>query len=148
MDGSPNDFHTSLRYSKEYRLLRHADYDRVYKQGRRHFSPIMTFFYLERASASTVPHAHPRIGITVGRALGGAVVRNRIKRRMREAVNARIADFCCPETQPGAVDVVINPKKIVLTADFNLVLAEVGRGFLQIRKQMAMVAAARAEAAR
>ena len=30
------------------RLLRHADFERVYKQGRRHFSASMTVFYLDR----------------------------------------------------------------------------------------------------
>lgn len=129
-------------YPKEYRLLKHADYDRVYKQGRRHFSPIMTFFYLERSSSATVAHdkacAHDkaRVGITVGRALGGAVVRNRIKRRVREAVRAHMAELCAAPQRP--VDVVINPKKIVLSAEFSQVLAEVGRGFSQIRRQLAL----------
>lgn len=120
-------------YPKEYRLLKHADYDRVYKQGRRHFSPIMTFFYLERTPNAAVAHAHPRVGITVGRALGGAVVRNRIKRRMREAVREHIASFCADPAYP--VDVVINPKKTVLTAEFPNILSEVARGFSQLRKQ-------------
>ncbi|MEO8727201.1 MAG: ribonuclease P protein component [Acidobacteriaceae bacterium] len=125
-------------YPKEYRLLKHADYDRVYKQGRRHFSPIMTFFYLERPSSATVAHVHDkaRVGITVGRALGCAVVRNRIKRRMREAVRAHMAEFCA--APHPLVDVVINPKKIVLSAEFSQVLAEVGRGFSQIRRQLAL----------
>lgn len=129
----------SSDYPKEYRLLKHADYDRVYKQGRRHFSPIMTFFYLERTPNVTVAHRHPRVGITVGRALGGAVVRNRIKRRMREAVRAHIASFCAEPVYP--VDVVINPKKTVLTAEFSNILAEVARGFSQLRKQLGISAA-------
>jgi ribonuclease P protein component len=135
----------TLRYSKEFRLLKHADYDRVYKQGRRHFSPIMTFFYLERASgpeqgdadaSSRFVPAHPRVGITVGRALGGAVVRNRIKRRMREAVRAELANLCADPAPE--VDVVINPKKAVLTAEFPQVRSEVARGFSQLRKQLAI----------
>jgi ribonuclease P protein component len=121
-------------YDKEHKLLRHAEYDRVYKKGRRHFSPLMTFFYLESASAD-----HPRVGITVGRALGGAVVRNRIKRRMREAVRAHLPSLC---TSPApAVDIVINPKKVAQTAEFPALLQEVERGFAQVRKQMAIAAA-------
>jgi ribonuclease P protein component len=93
----------------------------------------MTFFYLKSVGCN-----HPRVGITVGRALGGAVVRNRIKRRMREAVRAHLAALC--EAPAPAVDIVINPKKTVLTAEFDALLREVARGFAQVRKQMAITA--------
>ena len=52
-----------------------------------------------------------RVGFTVGKVLGGAVVRNRMKRRLREAV--RLHGMI-----PAAMDVVINPKKSLLTAEF------------------------------
>ncbi|PYX73212.1 MAG: hypothetical protein DMG72_13440, partial [Acidobacteria bacterium] len=55
------------RFPRSARLLRHADFERVYK-GRRHFSPYMTVFYLRRDQGEG-----PRVGFTVGRALGGAV---------------------------------------------------------------------------
>jgi ribonuclease P protein component len=137
--GASQNPESPLRYSKEYRLLKHADYDRVYKQGRRHFSPLMTFFFLERETSGS-----PRVGITVGRALGGAVVRNRIKRRMREAVRATLAEFT--DGLAVSADVVINPKKNVLTAEFDKITAEVTRGFAQVRKQLAIAAAQRQEA--
>jgi ribonuclease P protein component len=105
-------------------LLKHSDFDRVYKQGRRHFSPHMTVFYLRQAEGE------PRIGFTVGRLLGGAVERNRIRRRLREAVRLRRAAL------KDAVDVVINPKKSVLTADFPVVLEEVSRAFDVIVKKL------------
>lgn len=108
------------------RLLRHADFERVYKQGRRHFSANMTVFYTRRADGEGM-----RVGFTVGRALGGAVDRNRMKRRLREAV--RIT-----RPVPGpAVDVVINPKKAVRTAEFAVLLAEVGRAFEVVGQKMA-----------
>jgi len=136
MAGPPSSPAGKLRYSKQYRLLKHADYQRVYKQGRRHFSPLMTFFYCEREvmrdGQQLVPEL-PRVGITVGRALGGAVVRNRLKRRMRQAVRAHLSELL---RQPmPSVDVVINPKKSLLTAEFDAVDTEVARGFQQIRKQ-------------
>ena len=53
-----------------------------------------------------------RVGFTVGKVLGGAVVRNRMKRRLREAV--RLHGMI-----PAAMDVVINPKKSLLTADLS-----------------------------
>jgi ribonuclease P protein component len=110
------------------RLLKHADFERVYKQGRRHFSPHMTVFY--RAQDGDALQRSARVGFTVGRVLGGAVERNRIKRRLREAVRLRRA------TLQSAVDIVINPKKSVLTLEFALVLEEVGRAFDAIAKAM------------
>ncbi len=71
-----------------------------------------------------------RIGFTVGRVLGGAVERNRIKRRLREAVRLQRAVL------KGAVDVVINPKKSVLTLEFSVVLEEVGRALDVIAKKL------------
>ena len=77
----------------------------------------------EKTPARTPALRGPRIGFTVGRALGGAVQRNRMKRRLREAVRMSLP------TSGIAADVVINPKKSVLTADFADVLNEVKRAF-------------------
>jgi len=110
-------------FPRTARLLRHADFDRVYKQGKRHFASHITVFYLRRT-----PTGGPRIGFTVGRVLGGAVERNRMKRRLREAVRA------CYPGNDLAVDVVINPRKSLLTAEFSELLAQVERAFEVIRK--------------
>jgi ribonuclease P protein component len=112
------------RFPRGARLLKHSDFDRVYKQGKRHFSPHMTVFYLRRAEGDT------RVGFTVGRVLGGAVQRNRIKRRLREAVRLRRLMLKAP------VDVVINPKKSVLTVEFPVVVEEVSRAFDVIGKKL------------
>jgi ribonuclease P protein component len=112
-------------------LLRHADFERVYKLGRRHFSASMTVFYLSRpgANAARPVASGLRIGFTVGRALGGAVQRNRMKRRLREAV--RIT------RRPGVdADVVINPKKSLLTVEFADVVNEVSRAFVVIEQKL------------
>jgi len=123
-----------ISFPRSGRLLRHADFERVYKQGRRHFSATMTVFYLARTvvepSGSKLVHPGPRVGFTVGRALGEAVVRNRMKRRLREAV--RLAQVA----QAGAVDVVINPKKSLLGAEFAAVLNEVKRAFVVIEQRV------------
>ena len=118
-------------FSRSGRLLKRSDFDRVYKQGRRHFSSNMTVFYLRQAEADA-PDKSARVGFTVGRVLGGAVERNRIKRRLREAVRQRRAAL----KGAGAVDVVINPKKSVLTLEFSVVLEEVGRALDVIAKKL------------
>jgi len=113
------------KFPRTARLLRHSDFERVYKQGKRHFSPRMTMFYLRRDEGEGL-----RIGFTVGRVLGGAVVRNRIRRRMREAVRLRRPVEFAP------VDVVINPKRSVLQVAFEDLVAEVGRGFEVIAQKL------------
>jgi ribonuclease P protein component len=85
----------------------------------------MTVFYLRRAEGDSL-----RVGFTVGRVLGGAVVRNRMKRRLREAVRLRRPAADVP------VDVVINPKKSLLTAEFADIQNEVGRAFEVIQKSL------------
>jgi len=125
---------TKATFQRSARLLRHADFERVYKQGRRHFSASMTVFYLDRQAAGSakVPATSGlRIGFTVGRALGGAVQRNRMKRRLREAVRLTRS-----APGPGA-DVVINPKKVLLNAGFDALLNEVRQAFVVIERKLA-----------
>ncbi|MFZ0319715.1 MAG: ribonuclease P protein component [Candidatus Sulfotelmatobacter sp.] len=125
------------RFPRSARLLRHADFERVYKQGRRHFSASMTVFYWPRPEATigelsgrTQTPQGLRVGFTVGRVLGGAVQRNRLKRRLREAVRMT-------RPVPGvAADVVINPKKSLLAADFTDVVNEVQRAFGVIEQKL------------
>ena len=118
-------------FPRSARLLKHSDFERVYKQGRRHFSSHMTVFYLRQGEAPSAGQ-RARVGFTVGRVLGGAVKRNRIKRRLREAVRLRRSVL----KDAGAVDVVINPKKSVLTLEFSVVLEEVGRALDVIAKKL------------
>jgi ribonuclease P protein component len=118
-------------FPRSARLLKHSDFERVYKQGRRHFSSHMTVFYLRQGEPPS-PEQSARVGFTVGRVLGGAVERNRIKRRLREAVRLRRSVL----KDAGAVDVVINPKKSVLTLEFSVVLEEVGRALDVIAKKL------------
>jgi ribonuclease P protein component len=119
----------TARFPRSARLLRHADFERVYKQGRRHFSASITVFYWARPAGETRTSGL-RIGFTVGRALGGAVQRNRMKRRLREAVRM---------TRPPAAvaaDVVINPKKSLLATDFAALQNEVSRAFAVIEQKL------------
>lgn len=111
------------RFPREVRLLRHADFERVYKQGRRHFASHLTAFYRRREQGDTL-----RIGFTVSKLLGGAVQRNRMRRRLREAVRLHWPEFQAP------VDIVINPKKSLLVVEFPELGKEIGQVFEAVRK--------------
>jgi ribonuclease P protein component len=113
------------RFRSSMRLLRHADFERVYKKGRRHFAAHMTVFYLSRERGEEL-----RVGFTVSRVLGGAVERNRMKRRLRESVRLHWPATSFP------VDVVINPKKSVLTVEFAELEKEIARAFEVIQKSL------------
>ena len=123
------------KFPKTKRLLRHADFQQVYQHGRRQFTGNMTVFFLRRRAESQAERASVRVGLTVGKVVGNAVERNRIKRRMREAVRASWP------AEGTSVDVVFNPRKSVLQLPFAQLLAEVERG-LKLAMQRAREAKA------
>jgi ribonuclease P protein component len=110
------------------RLRRHADYQRVYQGSRKQFSSSMSYFFRFRSAEELTASAGPRVGLTAGRVLGKAVERNRIKRRMREAVRLHLALL------PRGVDVVLHPRKSVLDLEFARLEHEVSRIFTLVAK--------------
>ena len=69
------------RRSRRQRLSRSAEFDRVYREGRSHASRHLVVYSFPREDAG----AEARLGVSVGRKVGGAVERNRVKRVLREA---------------------------------------------------------------
>ena len=118
------------------RLRKHADYQRVYQESRKHFSPSMSYFFRVR-SASDIAPSGARVGLTAGRVLGKAVERNRIKRRMREAVRLNISRL------PQTVDVVLHPRKSVLDMEFAKLQSEVARIFSAVTSNLEQKPAAK-----
>jgi ribonuclease P protein component len=110
-------------FPRDARLLKHADFQAVYKNGRKHFSGNMTAFYRQGDRA-----AGPRVGFTVGKVLGGAVVRNRIRRRMRAAVRQHLRELAAP------LDLVLHPRKSVLTLKFAQLNAEIAQVFAAVQR--------------
>jgi ribonuclease P protein component len=92
----------------------------VYDNGIRFPGPLFAAFCLarhepDRPAPDTVQAANrtaARLGITIPRALGPAVERNRIKRRLREAFRLHRAEL------DPRWDVVLNPRRPALTAAF------------------------------
>jgi len=93
--------------------VRKSEFDEVYRAGKRRSSFHFTVFV--RASG----HPFSRFGFSIKKALGGAVVRNRMRRRLREIVRLHRQEI------PTGWDIVIHPKSSVamvplpaLEADF------------------------------
>ena len=90
----------------------------MYDQGAKFSGPLFSAFYLRNNGVMGI-----RVGFTCPRALGGAVIRNRIKRRVREAVRVRLPD-------PGTGwEIVINPRRGAETAPFSQIEREVEKLF-------------------
>jgi ribonuclease P protein component len=69
------------RRARRQRLSRSAEFDRVYREGRSHASRYLVLYAFPREEAED----DARLGVSVGRKVGGAVERNRVKRLLREA---------------------------------------------------------------
>jgi ribonuclease P protein component len=69
------------RRGRRRRLSRSAEFERVYREGRSHATQHLVLHSFPRTESAD----DPRLGISVGRKVGGAVERNRMKRLLREA---------------------------------------------------------------
>lgn len=126
----------------QIRLRKHAEYQRVYGASRKQFARQISYFCSLRpatgpdgAALRGAAEAVPRVGLTVGKVLGKAHDRNRIKRRMREAIRSQIALL------PAPVDVILHPRRSVLEQPFAELEREVGEIFRAIQRGLAKQAA-------
>jgi len=93
-------------YPRDARIVRKTDFDAVYRNGKRRSSSHFTVFL----KANDLPQS--RFGFSIKRALGGAVARNRIRRRVREVVRLHRREIS------AGWDFVIHPKANVENAAF------------------------------
>jgi ribonuclease P protein component len=108
------------------RLRKHEDFQCVYAQGRKHRSVSMSWFMAPQSAPET-----PRVGLTVGKVLGKAHERNRIKRRLREALRRHTDLF------PAGCDLILHPHRSVLTMEFTKLDAEIVRILTQANAELA-----------
>jgi ribonuclease P protein component len=114
--------------------LKRIEYEAVYGAGQRRSSPQFSVFFRSQqpfeasranggAHGSKVagPGRASRFGISVKKALGGAVVRNRIRRRIREILRRNRTEI------PTGWDIVIHPRRSVAQAPFAPLEAELVR---------------------
>jgi ribonuclease P protein component len=85
------------RRSRRQRLSRSAEFDRVYREGRSHANRYLVVYSFPREGDA----ADARLGVSVGRKVGGAVERNRVKRLLRDAF------WACADTLPDGHDFVV-----------------------------------------
>jgi ribonuclease P protein component len=118
-----------------WRLRKHADYQRVYAASRKQFGKQMSYFFVLRhplgpdgSPQRDVAPGAARVGLTVPKAMGKAVDRNRIKRRMREAVRRQLPLLRMP------VDVVLHPRRSVIDLEFTTLEREVAAVFRAIQR--------------
>jgi ribonuclease P protein component len=97
------------RFPKQRRILRPAEFQEVYKSGIRRSTRHFVVFVLAQTGKDG---ALTRVGITVGRKLGSAVIRNRIRRRTREIVRRHWKELGREWL------IVINPRGAMLEASF------------------------------
>jgi ribonuclease P protein component len=87
--------------------VRRSEYDAVYREGRRRTSREFTIFL--RPNGLEIS----RFGWSIKKALGNAVRRNRIRRRLREILRLHRQEIAT------GWDIVIHPRSTAATAEFS-----------------------------
>jgi ribonuclease P protein component len=93
-------------FPRDCRLVRRSEYDAVYREGRKKTSREFAAFLRPNGLGVS------RFGWSIKKALGSAVRRNRIRRRLREIIRLHRQEIA-----PGW-DVVIHPRSSAANAEF------------------------------
>jgi ribonuclease P protein component len=98
---------------RRFRLTRSTDFKRVRRSGKSYAHPLVVLIKEPSQTSET------RIGITAGRSVGNAVVRNRAKRQLRAIVSGLL-----PQLKPGW-NLVLVCREPIRTAEFSAIQAAV-----------------------
>lgn len=89
----------SQQFSRENRITRRSEFDFVYRIGRRLENSHFRLFVIQRREPT------PRLGLTIPKRVGNSVIRNRLKRLIREWFRIRKEGL-------QALDLVIQPNAL------------------------------------
>ncbi len=113
---------------QQARMRSPEEFKRVLRSGRRAGGTTLSAHLLLPAAGPVPEDASPKVGLVVSRAVGSAVVRNRVKRRLRELMRRRLASL------PGGCLLVVRAhpaaagvRQADLAADLDLVLGRLMR---------------------
>lgn len=109
-------------FPKSERIRRRADFLRLQGSGRKHVAPSLLLFVAQTGDALPA-----RLGITVSRRVGCAVVRNRVKRFLRESFRLHKRGF------PVGAQLVVVAKSAAAQADF----AQLDRELCELQRRLA-----------
>lgn len=113
------------------RLRRRADFVRASKTGARFSARLFTLQMAGRAATDETPEI-PRIGFTVTKKVAGAVGRNRIRRRLKEALRVS-GDLGARRDR----DYVIVARREALHAPFADIVTQMAEGFARLEERSA-----------
>ena len=100
----------AFKLYKESRLRKRSLFRKVYEEGRFVANKMMAMHFIPN------PDQARRIGFSAGKKLGGAVVRNRCKRRLRECYRLHQNEM------PAGVDLIIVARRALVNAKWELIV--------------------------
>jgi ribonuclease P protein component len=115
---------TDQRFPKSVRLRKQAEFDRVYA-GNVFAADHVLVIRAQRNQRNVT-----RLGLSVSRKVGNAVVRNRWKRVIREAFRKQRLEM------PVGMDLVVRPKKGA-TCEYQAIARSLGRLAIRLEKNLA-----------
>jgi ribonuclease P protein component len=114
----------SNEFRPEHRVRKQADFDRVYAVRQFAADGVL----IVNAAENGMPHS--RLGLSIGKVVGNAVVRNRWKRLIREAFRLSRGEL------PAGFDFVVRPQKAAV-AEFEPIRKSLTALTTKIAKRLA-----------
>ena len=94
--------------NKENRLRKNTEFNRVYKFGKNYWNRNLVIYVCKRENESDPT----RIGYTITKKIGNAVMRNKIRRRMKEIIRLNFHKI------ESGYDIIIIPKRNIVDLSY------------------------------